>query len=237
MEEFKMDNPINMKFWGACAFLFVAVTSGVWVGSSSWGGRIELSKMAQDAGSSRNPATIRSDLDFSSLVGAELLLATQRRLVSEAKILRQNLDVGIELGAFVTRGEDGERLHVCQHYDRISMIFEAEGIAVSGRKAGMEIDGPCTPSQDISRIEPIWIPVSRLLEQPPTDMDISFDNDVDFRFERMVSEWPPMWRLVGVKLYSSNDLTRGLSLSGEELRQHLTEALILDWRPDASRRQ
>src|SRR3712207_2818747 len=104
-------------FSGLFAFC-CAVVVGYFVGSASWSGKIYLAE-ADLNGNSRNPAAIRKDLDFSRLDGAELITATQKRLVSAAKVVLQDNEVGVELGHFVTRGEDGQRKLACDsHYNR-----------------------------------------------------------------------------------------------------------------------
>ncbi|MES2965157.1 MAG: hypothetical protein V4760_14825, partial [Bdellovibrionota bacterium] len=144
------------------ALFFFALVFGVVMGRSSWDGAVFLSHTSSLM-KNRNPAAIRKDLDFSKLSGDELITASQKRLVTAARVILEKETVGVELGHFVTRDANGDRQLACDFYDRMRLRFEAEGVASSGEKPELEIEGPCRTSSDITRIEPLWIPVQRIL--------------------------------------------------------------------------
>ena len=64
----------------------------------------------------RDPAAIRRTYDFSMLNGSALESAAKMRILSGAKVVRGNSEVGIELGHFVVKGEDGQKTLACQRY-------------------------------------------------------------------------------------------------------------------------
>lgn len=208
----------------------IALAAGFYSTVRAWNERLFLSDN-QLHSNSRIPAAIRRDLDFSMLDGAELITASQKRLVTAARVVLQQDELGIELGHFVTRGSTGKSQLACDFYDRVTLRFEAEGIADSGEKPVMEVDGACRPAQDITRIAPIWLPVARILNERPSDMDLGYEEDgPKFRFAHMGGEWPMHWSLQSVRLYNGSEPGREVNISKRELREILEKPLVLNWR-------
>ena len=223
---------MNRMIMGMCFFAFMAVV-GYYSGGQSWNGKVLIS-MGDLTDSSRVPAAIRKDLDFSHLDGAELITATQQRLVSAARVVldpSNKGDLGIELGHFVTRSQDGQRKLACDsYYNRLTLRFEAVGVAEGGEKPSMLIDGPCLTSlSDITSIEPIWIPVRKILNEHPADMDLSYDQNVKFKFENMGTLWPLHWNLQAVRLYNSDEADHEVNITYEELRKIRQKPFLVDW--------
>lgn len=179
----------------------------------------------------RDPAAIRRDLDFSRLDGAELITASQRRLVTAARVILENGELGVELGHFVTRGPDRGRQLACDFYDRVEITFEAEGVAEGGDKPVMKVDGPCRTGADITRIEPIWIPIGKILNEKPADMELSYADheDLSFRFDDMTDHWPKHWVMKSVRLYNEKEAGREVAISNQDLYQLVDRPLILHW--------
>jgi len=223
------------KFLAATAFVCVAITAGYFAGRSSWNGVIYISSTSFQGGNTRVPAAIRRDLDFSKLSDDELITASQKRLVTAARVLLQDKEVGVELGHFVTRDEAGEKKLACDFYDRMVLSFDADGIAESGEKPSMEIEGPCRIASDITRIEPIWIPVQRILGENAGNMDLSYpeEGEVNYRFQGMTSDWPMHWSLTAVRLYNSKEDGRQVSISGKDLSELTASPIVVNWEPSA----
>lgn len=218
------------------AVFFAAIVAGVYSGSRSWDGVVYLTD-GTIANNSRNPAAIKRELDFSRLDGAELIMATQKRLVTAAKVIvRQGL-IGVELGHFVTRDSTGQRRLACDGtFNRLTLRFDADGMASAGEKPFMEIDAPCVPSSsDITSIEPIWIQVEKLLEGRAVDAEVNFSDGINYKFNHMNGSWPISWSLQSVRLYSSgktehNDETRHeVSISARELKEIRNRPFVMNW--------
>ena len=185
---------------------------------------------SQFSSSSRIPAAIRHDMDFSQLEGSELVSASQKRLLTAARVILQDDQMGIELGHFVLRGESGRSQLACDYYDQVKLTFEAEGIADSGEKPLMEISGPCRPGTDMTRIEPIWIPVSRILSERVNNMDLTDDTgNVSFHFSNMGGEWPGRWALKSARLLNSQESGKEITIEHSDLREILHHPFVLNW--------
>jgi hypothetical protein len=228
-----MSREVFMKknsLYGALAIFAVAVCVGYFGGTRSWKGVVYLSD-GSVLNNTRNPAAIRRDLDFSHLNGAELITATQKRLVTAARTILKDDLLGVELGHFVTRDESGQRRLACDaFYNRLTLRFEAEGMASAGEKPEMEIDGPClTSTKDITAIEPIWIPVKKILGTRAVNSDLDFFEGVKFKFVNMNGDWPMMWSLQSVRLYNSQESGREVNISTRDLHELRAKPLILNW--------
>lgn len=182
-------------------------------------------------GDSRSPAAIQRNLDFSNLNGSELLLASQRRLVSSARILLQDQQVGIELGNFVTKDVAGNKVLACRAYDRVSVEFRAEGMAESGSVPTMTVESLCREGSDLTRIQPIWIPVEQILNQSPGDLELQiWDKDpVAVKLSQVGSAWPKTWRLTSVRLYNKHDTQKEIVIDPEAVRELRDSPIQLSW--------
>jgi hypothetical protein len=212
-------------------FLFAcAVTVGVHFGTTSQNGQIWIAEGAL-GGTKRHPAAIKREIDFSRLDGAELITATQKRLVTAAKLEIHQHEIGIVLGHFATRGEDGQRRLACDsQFNRLTLRFEADGVADAGEKPVMVIDGPCRSSiKDLGSIEPIFVPYMKILEERPTDMDLSYDEGVNFKFENMGTHWPTQWNLQSVRLYNSHEVRHEVKISHRELYELRQQPFVMSW--------
>lgn len=219
------------KWFAGVAVFCAAVCLGGFAGRKSWNGAIFLTSTSFTS-NLRNPAAVHRDLDFTRLDGTELLTGTQNRLVSSARILlEKGGEMGVELGHFVTRDEQGNKRLACDYYDRMRLTFEAEGMAASGERPAMIVEGPCRTGADITRIEPIWIPVARIVSEKASDMDLTFPDDegVTFKFQDMTGEWPRRWHLTNVRVFNDAETSRSVELSTEALRAINSKPVVLAW--------
>ncbi len=220
----------RLGFISSVAFFAITISAGYFAGGSSWKGVIYLSD-GSILGKSRNPAAIKRELDFSKLDGVELITASQKRLVTAARVIPKPDMVGVELGHFVTRDAEGQRRLACDaFFNRLTLRFEAEGIASAGEKTLMEIDAPCrTSSNDISSIEPVWIPVAKIFAERPKSQSLDFQDGVTYKFENLSGVWPVRWSLQSVRLYNSQDSARVVNITSRDMRAIRPKPFVLNW--------
>lgn len=181
----------------------------------------------------RDPAAIRHVYDFSQLDGSALDQASKQRLVSGAKVLNESDEIGIELGHFVVKGNDGQKTFACQKYSQIVLQFEGDGSASNGEKPSMEVEGNCEISTaDINSISPLWIPVGKILGEPVADGEFDFRDGhaVKVRFANVFQDWPAQWRLRGVKLIEQNDPNKEVKIGDREINQYTNRPFILNFK-------
>lgn len=193
--------------------LFLAV--GSWMTYQSWNGAVYV---FVDDGESRSPAAVKQNMDFSKLKGSELSIASQKRVLSEARVVRKGESVGLELGHFITRRENGKRAFACHLYQKVQLKFIAVGVAENGESPVMQVEGDCKIGDSVSRISPIWIPTDLILSERPGNMELNFNEPhrVSFRFDHIGSDWPLNWSLSSVTLKSRGE-TLQLHIGNQEI--------------------
>jgi hypothetical protein len=178
----------------------------------------------------RDPAAIKKVFDFSHLEGSALSYASKNRLLSGAKVITKNNGIGLELGHFVFRAEDGSKVFACDRYNQVTLVFQGDGSAASGQSPVMEVEGSCSLSADINSIAALIIPVQKILGEPVSDGDFDFqDNKLRVRFGNVSDQWPTVWKLVGVKLFNTDAPDSGVAVTPDEIDQYHREPVIVDF--------
>lgn len=181
------------------------------------------------AKSSRDPAAIKKVYDFSHLQGSALDFAAKQRLIEGAKVVHDRQDVGVELGHFVVKGNDGQKQFACQHYSRIVLQFQGEGVAVAGELPQMEVEGACEISPDINSIAAVWIPVSKILGEPVSDGEFDFREGklARLKFTNVSDQWPKMWQLRSVRLVDPSGAHSEVTIQTSELKEILDKPFLV----------
>ncbi len=176
----------------------------------------------------RDPAAIRQVFDFSRLRGSALEVAVKERLISGLDVFKSEEGFGLSLGHFAFQKESGEKTLGCQHFSKVILNFEAEGYAVSGNKTSMEIEGQCEYSSDLARINPLIVPMSRILAEKPGDADFNFQQGkaVSLKFLNVPDEWPRKWVLIGVRIEGAG---QSISVDRNEVNQILGHPLMVSY--------
>lgn len=218
----------NTYFFALLVFA-VAVVCGVLSQFQSWDGVIYISN-SQILEKNRNPAAIRKAFDFSQLEGSALKMRSQRRLIEEATVTNENGKVTIELGHFVTKGEGNRKVFACDFYEHVYLTFKAEGVATGGEIPTMRVEGPCKVSADLNKISSISIPVNRILNEKPSDMDLNYDqSSVTFHFENIGPSWPKNWVLKSVHLSRDNHPGEGIEVDEQEIHDLSSIPISMKW--------
>lgn len=211
-----------MKKLGMTFFLFAisfSVGYGIMYQTSAWG------PIARD------PAAIRQVYDFSNLSGSDLTVAMKKRLLAGSAVIRQKESLGVELGHFALAKLTGEKTLACQEFQKVTLHFEAEGIATSGERPSMEVEGACEFSADMTKINPILIPLDKIMAEKPSDGEIQYreGHAVTLRFRGMTEEWPTRWLLTGVRLSNAGE-QKELLIDAEEVSQILGRPMMVNFK-------
>lgn len=216
------------KHFAVFALILTALAGGYIISSTSSQFPFYATEV-ETSGARRDPAAIKRVYDFSNLQGNALSAATKERLISGARILEVDNEIGVELGHFVIRDQEGNKIFACQKYKRIELVFEGDGSAVAGQLPSMEVEGDCQISADINKIAALWIPVQRILGESVGDGEFDFreGRPVKVRFANVSDSWPRLWRLQAVRLFSSEDRSEFVEISPPELRQVSSEPILV----------
>ncbi len=223
--------PQNFAFWGGVATFAVFASIGFFISATAWDGMIYVSDLQVKGLSGRVPAAIRKDLDFSRLNGAELMMASRKRLLTAARVVTDKDMVGIEFGQFIIRSNEGQRQLACDYYDRVRVVFEADGLASDGEKPYMEVNAPCATSSDLARTEPIKIPAQEIISGRAVDGEATFASveRTSFKFSHMMDQWPRRWALTAVTLYRESEPGREVHVDQEDMREFQRKPIIIRW--------
>jgi len=175
----------------------------------------------------RDPAAIGSIYDFSTLRGDDLGLAMRKRLVSGIATFSDGEFRGLSLGHFRMANEEGKKLFACQAYQRVTLVFEGDGSASGGQRPQMEVEGPCQFSEDVGKINPLWMPVARITAAAPADGDYTYEgSELAFRYSNLAESWPRTWVLIGFRL--SNEKS-SFEVTREDLNQMLGHPVVISF--------
>jgi len=179
----------------------------------------------------RDPAAIKKVYDFSHLQGSALIYATKQRLLEGANIIKDDKDLGIELGHFVIKGEDGQKEFACHRFSRVVMSFEGEGSATGGELPQMEVEGQCEISKDINKMAAVWIPVARILGEPVADGEFDYrdGHPSKLKFAHVSDRWPQLWRLKSVQLIDPSGAYGEVSMDAKELNDMLPKPFLVQF--------
>ena len=154
-------------------------------------------------GANRNPAAVQKSYDFSELSGESLLQAAKKRMLSSLKIQKSEVGSSISLGHFIFEDNQGFRRFACEYYEKVQIIFEADGVVSSGSSPQMILEGRCLANaQDPSQMNPLMIPVEKIMSNAPMDGEYKFaefENQI-LQFKDMADTWPSLWILKRVSL-------------------------------------
>lgn len=208
------------KFFSIFALLFVGFVAGYSI----------IYSTRNDYQTNRDPAAIKNAFDISHLRGEQLSEAVKHRLLSGLELRKTATGAGIGLGHFVFVNATGEKKLACQEFGKVSLVFEAEGVSVAGDKPTMEVEGRCEFSPDLTKINPLFLPVAKIVGERPGDGEFQFNEGsaVTVRFSNVPEEWPRMWLLKSVKLM--NDRQPGaLVIESDEVARVLGHPVVLNF--------
>jgi hypothetical protein len=208
-----------------------AVAAGFQFTRSRWDGMVFVSDLKRFGETGRGPAAVRRDMDLSRLDGEALMAASQRRLLTAARVITEpgNEAVGVELGQFIIRSMDGHRQLACDYYDRVALLLEADGVAEAGAKPTLEVIASCQSGKDLSLTKPIWIPFQRFVQERPADMDLNFNDfpESEFRVSGLPDFWPRKWIVTGVRLFKHDEPGREIVVDMADMRDLQMQPLVV----------
>lgn len=170
--------------------------------------------------SGRSPAAIQRNYDFSLLKGTDLIYAIKARIGNGLQIEKTADSRNISIGHFRFKDPHGNQKYACEEYPKVNLKFFADGEATSGQPIVMEVEGDCKFNSNSSQIDPLWLPVARILNERPADgvYEYTDERSTTVRFSNIDSRWPKTWVLQEISLMHSNGEV-GVILDAQEIRQ------------------
>jgi hypothetical protein len=179
------------------------------------------------------PNHLEKNIDFSELTDEDFSKAFKYQLMTSSRILQTQKYIGIELGNFYIKGSDNQKNFVCSKFSTLELVFQADGIAISGNIPQMKVSGPCLTGSNYHTIEALLIPYKKILSSEVQQKEFKAtlpdsNEQITIQFQDVVEQWPYQWNLVQVKLYSAES-SESLSLNGYEIISILGSPLTLNW--------
>ena len=209
-------------------FLFVACI-GLGVASSlkSWNGMVYW----YPDNDQRVPAAIKKVFDFSHLEGHALEMASYKRLISDARIIKTKSKIGVQLGHFVMKDFNHKKKFACDIYNKVHLEFVSADMSVNGSPSVMTVTTACLADKDLNKINTIWIPMNKILAEPKRDFEIEYmdDGKVDLKFSNIGDQWPQAWTLNSIRLYSDTNFNQKLFLNDSQMRDIINRPITFYW--------
>jgi len=187
--------------------------------SGKWAGKVS---------SSRNPASIQKVFDYSYLEGESLITAAKERLGNSVEIAFSDdkSETLITVGNFVLPTGNNEKDFACGVYDKVTLVFEAEGVAVGGSKPKLIIESKCEVASNINALVPIRIPVSKIRSAKPVETELKFYDSkepLSIKLQNAPGAWPSHWFLTSIKLTHTQYTSRILNV------ENFNQAISMNW--------
>jgi hypothetical protein len=189
-----------------------------------------LRQNTEDSSIMRDPAAVRNNFDFSNLNGDKLQSAIKQRILGGFEFRKNPNGTGIGLGHFVFLDSTGQKKSGCQEYENLSLVFEADGVSVAGEKPEMVIEGYCESSQERGKIDPLMLPIAKILGERPGDGEFQFNegSPLNVKFTNLPDEWPKTWLLKSVTLLNKKT-SQTFRIESEEVAHYLGHPIVLSF--------
>lgn len=173
----------------------------------------------------RYPAAV----DMTPNAHLQSALLPQEELIKNAEVVSTREGVGLELGAFLTKNDQGVFVTTCEVFSKVELTFHADGMAVSGDAPRMIVEGPCEPGEDQQTLAVLPINKRAIQNIPTKELELIYEErGVSIRFENVSDDWPGTWILQNVKLTGMND--KILSVAPDEIRKiRGGDPITLNW--------
>ncbi len=218
-------------------FFFVVMGVGSYFVKSSWDGVVFVS-LSGRADRARGPAGIPKKIDFYHLSGSAFNKQARERIVEELRVVSNKDGVGIEFGNFAFRAKDGSRQLACDSLDRVTVTLVAEGMAVSGERPTIVVEGPCDyRNSDLNKVAPVWIPVSKILKANPWGAETTIEEgETKLTFSSIGDSWPMQWEIASVRLHDQNDASTDVTVTQRDFVEQMSDLVKVNWNVYMDRR-
>lgn len=206
--------------WGSSISLFAV--------SFVIGGFVALNPFDFDfsSGQLRNPASLQGKYDLTHLRGDELIQGSKVRVLEGLKVKQKAGSFEIQLGHFLFKNRNEEVVKACDEFSQVELIWQADGMAVSGEAPQMRVTGPCQISANLSSLGPLYLPLQKMMESVAQDSVVQLSEypNQAIEFRGLSGEWPGLWVLRSISLSGENSR---LDLAAEEIVQTLQQPVVL----------
>lgn len=207
----------------------ICLSLGIGYVQSSWNSEIYVT--SEQMGFIRDVATEQKSSDTFRLHQKFGEITSPMRMLRGLKIINNTDFIEIKVGHFIVKEKFGSKQFACQKYDRVLLVFEADGFAQSGERPRLEIEADCEASEDLNYIKSINFPVAKILAEPAAEGEFDFKepNPVTVRVANIADEWPMYWTLTSIRLLDTRTQGQDFVISLNEIRQNFANPIQMIW--------
>ena len=165
--------------------------SGWKIGQKSWGGGIFV-VLNQDQ--SRHIASLKPQMNIKVLKGSNLSEESEGAFIEGSQILPAGEEFHIYLGHFLVLAENGAYTPVCEKYEKVRMIFTADGVSSHGHAPIMILKGACQKEGKTLQIGPFIVPKQKIMNSSIKRRVFEGEGQ-SILFEHVSLYWPSKWVL------------------------------------------
>lgn len=153
----------------------------------------------------RLPAAIRDSEIFHNLTQKPIRVPIEEEFLKTMKVVNTPSVAALELNQFATANSEGEMTLACLVFNKVELLFEAEGQATAGQKPSLKVTSPCQISgQNVNQVRTVIIPTQEIKNRKAQNGTFQFDSlpGVNFEARSINTEWPKIWVLQSVTFSS-----------------------------------
>lgn len=214
------------------AFFAVFLFAGHWLAVESWDGNVFVY-----LGERRAPAATRSIKDYSAFSRQALFVPVPDQMMSPSQVWLKEGSVGLKLGHPLLKNDSGGGEFACALrgspgvFNKVELTFTGTGISSSGDQPQMVVEVDCVPSEKLTELNTIWIPMQEIAKRPAQDQDFQLfgEQPLHVRLINIPGEWPTGWVLSNVRMYDESAPTFSLTVDSARMRESGKKLLSFDY--------
>ena len=139
--------------------------------------------------------------DLTEYEGSALAKRIKYRLFEKAKWVSDQSSHHLILGNLKFKNSEGHVVHLCDEFQLLEFVFQADGIVVSGDAPKIIIRSSCSAKGDSEYLNPVSIPWKTIQNLDPFTKEHKAGASMLY-FRSLDDFWPLEWTLLEMKLYS-----------------------------------
>lgn len=165
---------------------------------------------------SQNEVDIAVGFDLRQEPPVSLYKQLKKRLIQQATWLSRPHERGLVWPNTQFLSSDHTETLFCEEYLKMKLIFQAEGLALSGEIPRMTLETNCPSNENEESLRAIWIPIKKIRQLKALNQSWG-ENGLQFTFSGLDESWPLEWSLIEAQFFTNNGVDGILSFTGTEV--------------------
>ncbi len=140
--------------------------------------------------------------DLTAYKGSALQKRIKYRLFEKARWVSDQSNHHLILGNLKLKDAEGQVVNLCEEFPLLELVFQADGIVVSGDAPKIIVRSSCSAKADAEFLNPVSIPWQTIQNLDPIVTKEYKSSTSTLYFRSIDDFWPLEWTLLEMKLYS-----------------------------------